>query len=50
MSFTYKPKRRKRAKAHGFLSRTKTTGGQKTLARRRQKGRAKLSTSHGPKK
>ena len=45
MSFTYKPKRRKRAKTHGFLSRTKTPGGKQTLARRRQKGRKKLSTS-----
>jgi large subunit ribosomal protein L34 len=44
MSFTYKPKKKKRAKTHGFLSRTKTYGGRKTLLRRRRKGRAKLST------
>jgi large subunit ribosomal protein L34 len=43
MSFTYKPKTRKRAKTHGFLTRTKTAGGRKTLKRRRQKGRAKLA-------
>lgn len=44
MSQTYKPKKRKRAKAHGFLSRSKTTNGKKVLAKRRKKGRAKLST------
>ncbi|MEX0917401.1 MAG: 50S ribosomal protein L34 [Candidatus Paceibacterota bacterium] len=42
---TYQPKKRKRSKTHGFLSRTKTVGGRATLARRRQKGRARLSTS-----
>ena len=43
MSFTYQPKKRKRAKTHGFLVRSKTTAGRKVLARRRQKGRAKLA-------
>ncbi|MCX6713052.1 MAG: 50S ribosomal protein L34 [Candidatus Vogelbacteria bacterium] len=43
MSFTYKPKTRKRAKTHGFLVRMKTAGGRKTLTRRRQRGRAKLA-------
>ena len=43
MSFTYKPKKRKRAKAHGFLVRSKTKGGKKVLKRRLQKGRKKLS-------
>ncbi|MBM3272003.1 50S ribosomal protein L34 [Candidatus Kaiserbacteria bacterium] len=43
MKRTYQPKKRKRAKAHGFLSRTKTVGGRKTIARRRAKGRAKLA-------
>lgn len=42
---TYQPKKRKRAKTHGFLSRSKTPGGKNTLARRRRKGRASLSTS-----
>lgn len=42
MSQTYQPKKRKRAKAHGFLSRSKTANGKKVLQRRRQKGRAKL--------
>ncbi len=50
MSVTYQPKRRKRAKTHGFLTRTKTKGGNKMLARRRQKGRKKLSASHAAKK
>lgn len=42
---TYQPKKRKRAKTHGFLSRSKTTTGAKVLKNRRQKGRAKLSVS-----
>lgn len=43
MSQTYNPNKRKRAKTHGFLARTKTAGGRKTTQRRRQKGRAKVS-------
>lgn len=43
MSFTYKPKKKKRAKTHGFLSRTKTAGGRKVLVARRRKGRSKLA-------
>lgn len=43
MSFTYKPKKKKRKTTHGFLVRTQTPGGRKTLARRRRKGRAKLA-------
>jgi len=42
MSVTYQPKKRKRAKTHGFLKRKLTTGGRKTLQRRRQKGRYKI--------
>jgi large subunit ribosomal protein L34 len=45
MSFTYKPKTRKRAKTHGFLVRSKSTSGRKILAARRTKGRAKLTVS-----
>jgi large subunit ribosomal protein L34 len=44
MSQTYQPKKRKRAKSHGFLTRSKSAVGRKTLLRRRRKGRAKLST------
>ncbi|HEY4483858.1 MAG TPA: 50S ribosomal protein L34 [Candidatus Paceibacterota bacterium] len=43
MSFTYNPKKRKRAKTHGFLVRSRTPGGRKVLLRRRRKGRSKLS-------
>ena len=43
MKQTYQPKKRKRAKAHGFLGRTKSVTGRKTLTRRRRKGRARLS-------
>ena len=43
MSFTYNPKKRKRAKTHGFLVRARTPGGRKVLLRRRRKGRSKLS-------
>ncbi|MDP9249196.1 MAG: 50S ribosomal protein L34 [bacterium] len=43
MSQTYQPKKRKRARSHGFLTRGKTKTGQKVLVRRRRKGRAKLS-------
>lgn len=43
MSFTYKPKKRKRAKAHGFLVRSRTKGGKNVLKRRMSKGRRKLS-------
>lgn len=43
MSFTYKPKKRKRAKTHGFRVRMKTTSGRKTLSRRRSKGRARIA-------
>lgn len=43
MSQTYQPNTRKRAKSHGFLTRTKTPGGKKVNARRRLKGRAQVS-------
>ena len=44
MSQTYQPKKRKRAKTHGFLVRSKTSGGKNVIKARRRKGRVKLST------
>lgn len=44
MSETYQPKKRKRAKTHGFLVRSKTAYGKRVLNKRRVKGRKKLTT------
>jgi large subunit ribosomal protein L34 len=43
MSVTYQPKKRKRAKTHGFLTRTKTSSGKNVLKSRRRKGRSVLA-------
>ncbi|MDP3724968.1 MAG: 50S ribosomal protein L34 [Nanoarchaeota archaeon] len=43
MKRTWQPKKRKRAKTHGFLKRSKSPGGKNVLKRRRRKGRKKLS-------
>lgn len=43
MSQTYQPNKKKRAKSHGFLVRSKNKTGQRVLLKRRRKGRAKLS-------
>ncbi len=43
MSFTYNPKKKKRARTHGFLKRMETKNGKQVIQRRRAKGRKRLA-------
>lgn len=43
MKRTYQPKKRRRARKHGFRARMRNRSGRDIIKRRRRKGRSKLS-------
>ncbi|MCX6736496.1 MAG: 50S ribosomal protein L34 [Candidatus Parcubacteria bacterium] len=43
MSTTYQPKKKKRARTHGFLKRKLSANGRNVLLRRRRKGRSRIA-------
>ncbi|MEK7600648.1 MAG: 50S ribosomal protein L34 [Patescibacteria group bacterium] len=42
-STLFRPKKTKRKRKHGFISRMQSASGRKVIARRRAKGRSRLS-------